>query len=31
MKTLSNREKEWLEETKTLTNEIKKTYENLYK
>lgn len=31
MKTLSNREKEWLEETKTLTNEIKKIYENLYK
>lgn len=31
MKILSNREKEWLEETKTLTNEIKKIYENLYK
>lgn len=31
MKTLSNREKEWLEETKALTNEIKKIYENLYK
>ncbi len=31
MKSLSNREKEWLEETKTLTNEIKKIYENLYK
>ena len=31
MKTLSNREKEWLKETKTLTNEIKKIYENLYK
>lgn len=31
MKTLSNREKEWLEETKKLTNEIKKIYENLYK
>lgn len=31
MKSLSNREKEWLEETKKLTNEIKKIYENLYK
>lgn len=31
MKTLSKVEKDWLEETKMLTNEIKKIYENLYK